>query len=450
MCYHAAMPQDKPIRVALISLGCAKALVDSEKMMALLAEAGCVVGASPEAADVVLVNTCAFIQPATDESLGAIREALKLKVAGTVGRVVVAGCLPQRRQETLLAELPGIDAAIGVFDREAVVEAVTGAAGEPFVRVGGTGGVCEDDRGRFRLTPRHTAYLRLSEGCNAGCSFCTIPLIRGRLRSKPMDVLEAEAAELVADGAVELNLIAQDTTAYGSDLAGGADLASLLPLLDGLDGVRWIRLMYAHPATITDAAIAAIAECPRVVKYLDVPLQHVADGVLERMRRGYGRARIDELLATLRRRVGGIALRTTFIVGFPGETRDEFRELLDFVAEQRFAAVGVFPYWPEMGTVAVALSGQVPGKTRLRRRDRLMKTQQQIAFAANDAMMGRTIEVLVDGEDAAGRTVARHAGQAPDADSVCHLTRPAGAGRIVKARVVGYDGYDLVVEEIDG
>ena len=326
---------------------------------------------------------------------------------------------------------------------------VTARAGEPFVRVGKEAGACEDDRGRFRLTPRHTAYLRLSEGCNAGCSFCTIPFIRGRLRSKPMDALLAEAAELAADGAVELNLIAQDTSAYGSDLADGADLAALLRRLDGVEGVRWIRLMYAHPATMTDAVIDAVAECPRVVKYLDMPFQHVADRVLERMRRGYGRARIEELLAALRRRMPDVALRTTFIVGFPGETRPDFRELVDFVAAQQFAAVGVFTYWREDGTAAAELAGQVAEKTRLRRRDRLMRTQQEIAFAANDRLIGQTLDVLVDGLDPAGRSVGRHAAQAPDADSACYLTRPADPGRIVPAKVVGYDGYDLVVEEID-
>jgi len=442
------MSLEHPIRVALVALGCAKALVDSEKMMALLAEAGCVVGAPADDADVIVVNTCAFIRPATDESVDAIAEALQFKAAGAARRVVVAGCLPQRQSDALLAKMPGIDAIVGVFDREAIVEAVVGQRDEPFVRVGRKPSGCEDDRGRFRLTPRHTAYLRLAEGCNAGCSYCTIPFIRGRLRSKPADLLIEEARELVADGAVELNLIAQDTTAYGSDFDDDTDLAGLLRRLDEIDGLRWIRLMYAHPATMTDDVIDAVAECESVVKYLDIPLQHVADRVLERMRRGYGRARIDELLATLRRRIDGIAIRTTFIVGFPGETREEFRQLVDFVAAEGLAAVGVFPYWPEEGTAAAKLPDQLPERTRTRRRDRLMKTQQQIAFAANDAMMGRTLDVLVDGIDPEGRTVARHAAQAPDTDSVCYPTERVEPGKIVRAEVVGYDGYDLVVQAI--
>ena len=434
--------------MALVALGCAKALVDSEKMMALLAEAGCVVGALVDEADVIVVNTCAFIRPATDESLDAIAEALQLKAAGVVRRVVVAGCLPQRESGTLLAEMPGIDSVVGVFDRQAIVEAVVGERDKPFVRVGREPTGCEDDRGRFRLTPRHTAYLRLAEGCNAGCSYCTIPFIRGRLRSKPADLLIEEARELVADGAVELNLIAQDTTAYGNDLDGDTDLAGLLRRLDAIDGLCWIRLMYAHPATMADAVIDAIAECESIVKYLDIPLQHAADRVLDRMHRGYGRARIDELLATLRSRVKGIAIRTTFIAGFPGESREEFRELLDFVAAEKLAAVGVFPYWPEEGTAAAKLPDQLPEKTRTRRRDRLMKTQQRVAFAANDALMGQTLDVLVDGVGPEGHTVARHPAQAPDADSVCYLAEPCDSGAIIRAEVVGYDGYDLIVEMI--
>ena len=441
------MTADEPISVSLVSLGCAKALVGSEKMMGLLAEAGCVVGAPPEEADVILINTCAFIAPARAESMQAIDEAVALKAGGRALRVVVAGCLPQRQREQLLAEQPGIDAVVGVFDRDEIVAAVTGS--EPFERVSVAGGACEDDRGRFRLTPRHTAYLRLAEGCSQGCSYCTIPAIRGPLRSKPMALVLAEAAELVADGAVELNLIAQDTTAYGRDLADGTDLADLLRRLDGVEGLRWIRLMYAHPASMTDDMIDAMAECERVVPYLDLPLQHVSDKVLAAMRRRYDRGRVEELLSALRGRVPGIALRTTFIVGFPGEGAGDFKELLAFVRDQQFEAAGVFPYWREEGTPAAGMGAQVNEKTRLRRRDRLMRAQQEIAFAANAARVGSTLEVLADGLDAQGRCVGRHAGQAPEVDSICYFTDPVEAGRIVHARVADYDEYDLVVRPID-
>jgi ribosomal protein S12 methylthiotransferase len=273
------------------------------------------------------------------------------------------------------------------------------------------------------------------------------------MRSKPPGAVLAEAAELVADGAVELNLIAQDTAAYGADLAGGrggrsANLPGLLRRLDRLGGLRWVRLMYAHPASVTPAVIDALADCRSAVKYLDLPLQHVNDRLLARMRRGYDRRGVEALLARLRRAMPGIALRTTFIVGLPGEGRREFDELLGFVRDQRFDAVGVLPYWPEEGTPAARMAGQVPARTRRRRLERLMVAQQEIAFAANAARVGRRLAVLVDGADARGRCVGRHAGQAPDVDGLCRLARPAPAGRIVQAVVTGYDAYDLVARPL--
>ena len=414
----------------------------------MLAEAGCVVGAPAGEADVILINTCAFIAPARRESLAAVREALAHKSAGGVKRVVVAGCLPQRQADELLAELPGVDAVVGVFDRDKIVAAVTGR-GDRYVGAARPGDPCGDDRGRFRLTPRHTAYLRLAEGCSQGCSYCTVPAIRGRLRSKPLGTVLAEAAELIADGTVELNLIAQDTTAYGQDLADGTDLAGLLRRLDELEALRWIRLMYAHPANMTEQVIDALAECPRVVKYLDLPLQHIADKILSAMRRRYDRRGVTELLAALRERVPGIALRTAFIVGFPGEGRAEFDELLKFVRSQAFEAVGVFPYWREEGTPAAKMPAQVGEKTRFRRRDRLMRAQQEVAFAAGASRVGETLDVLVDGVDPEGRCVGRHSGQAPEVDGVCYLSDPVAPGRIVRAQVVGCDGYDLVAQPVD-
>lgn len=443
------MSRSRPLYVAIVSLGCPKALVDSEKMLASLAEDGCIVGAPPQEADVVLINTCAFIAPAREESMEAIRQAVSLKRGGRVRRVVVAGCLPQREGAELLAAEPGIDAIVGVFQRDRIVEAVTGRQ-RGFHCLEGRGGPCLDDLGRFRLTPRHTAYLRLAEGCSQGCSYCTIPAIRGPLRSKPMDLIVREADELAADGAVELNLIAQDTTAYGRDLGDGTDLAALLRRLDAVAGVRWVRLMYAHPASLSEAAIEAMAACPRVVRYLDMPLQHVSDDILRRMGRGYGRGRIEGLLGALRARMPGIALRTTFIVGFPGEGEREFEELMEFVGAQRLDAVGVFPYYPEAGTAAARLPGQVPDEIKDERLQRLMLAQQAIAFAANEARIGAGLEVLVDGADGEGRCFGRHAGQAPEVDGICRLTRPQPAGRIVRAKVVAGDDYDLVVEAAAG
>ena len=435
----------KPIRVAVTSLGCPKALVDSEKMLGLLAEAGCLVGAAADEADVILINTCAFIAPAREESMQAIDDAIAAKLAGKVRRVVVAGCLPQKQSKELLEARPEIDAVIGVFNRDDVVKAILGdAAG--FARIiKPPKGNCDDDRGRMRLTPRHTAYLRLSEGCSAGCSYCTIPRIRGPLRSKAMAQIVAEAKELAADGAIELNLIAQDTTAYGNDLSGGADLPRLLRKLNRVDGLRWIRIMYANPATMTPAAVEAMAECDKVVPYLDIPLQHVADGVLRRMRRRYTGADVEALLAHLRALMPDIVLRTTFIVGFPGETAAEFAQLAKFVEAARFDAMGAFPYYPEPGTPAAALSDQVRPATRTRRRNALMARQQAIAFALAAGKVGRELDVIVDGPDSSGRCLGRHAGQAPEIDGVCIFAKPVPAGSIVRAKVVAAEGYDLVV-----
>jgi len=438
--------------VALISLGCPKNLVDSEKILGQLAESGCVVGADPAEADVIVVNTCGFLAAARDESLGVIREALAHKSAGRARRVVVAGCLAQRDGESLRRQVPGVDAIVGVNNRDDLARAVTGGGAFTAVigyrqrqrRQGGRDAV-GDDRGRLRLTPRHTAYLRIGEGCGQGCSFCTIPAITGPFRSKPVEWVLAEARELIADGAVELNIIGQDTTSYGPDIGYAAGLAGLLRELDALPSVRWVRLMYAYPSTMTDAIIDALAECPRVVKYVDLPLQHISEPILAAMRRRITRADTEALLARLRSRVAGVAIRTTFIVGFPGESEADFAELLAFVKAFRFDAAGVFEYSKEAGTPAAALAGQVPAATAAERREALMLAQQAIALAANAASVGEAVEVLVDGVDSRGRCVGRHAGQAPEVDGVCYLTDPRPAGTMVRAEIVGSEDYDLIV-----
>lgn len=442
------MNDRQPLRVAVVSLGCPKNLVDTEKMLALLAQAGQLVGAPPDQADVILINTCAFIAPARQESMRAIRQALQAKRRGQVKRVVVTGCLPQKQSAQLARRYPQIDAVIGVFDRERIVQAVTG--GSPLRHVSPPAQACSSDLGRLRLTPRHCAYLRLSEGCDNRCAYCTIPSIRGPLRSKPMAQILREARELVADGAVELNLIAQDTTAYGRDLPGQTDLASLLARLDRIDGLRWIRLMYAHPAGMSDRLIAALGDCSKVVPYLDLPLQHINDRILGLMRRRYGRRQVEELIEKLRRRLPNIALRTSFIVGFPGETRREFKELLEFVRQAGLEAAGVFTFSREAGTPAARMSGQVSPAAAASRRRELMLAQQEVVMSANAARVGKSLEVLVDGLDDSGRCVGRHAGQAPQIDGLCLLEEPCQTGSLVHAKVSGVDGYDLVVRQVRG
>ncbi len=432
---------EPPPHVAIVSLGCPKNLVDSERLCALLAEGGCLVGAPLDDADVIVVNTCGFIAPAVEESLGVIDEAIEAKRGGRARRVVVAGCLATREGEDLLARRPEIDAVVGVHDRETILDAVTG--GERTVRLSPCPPAAVGDAGRFRLTPPHTAFLRIAEGCSRRCTFCTIPAIRGPYRSKPPETVLAEARELLGDGAVELNVIAQDTTAYGADLPGQPAPADLLRELDAL-GPAWVRLMYAYPQGFSDELIAAIADAESVVPYLDMPLQHIADPVLKRMGRQVTRDEIERLLDRLSERIDGLVLRTTFITGFPGETEADFEELLAFVQARRFDAVGVFPYSPEPDTPAARLHAPVPVELAEQRRERIMLAQQAIAFAEADGLIGSRACVLVDGR--AGEVcAARHYGQAPEVDSICILTAPAETGTFVEGTIVGREGYDLLV-----
>jgi ribosomal protein S12 methylthiotransferase len=456
----------KPVRtVAFVSLGCPKNLVDSERMLGLLADDGLAITADPRQADAIVVNTCGFLEASKVESLKEIREAVELKERGTCQRVVVAGCLVQRHKTRLLAEAPGIDRLVGVFDREHIVRAVRGEANARSgdghylgkyheLTVGAkTARAFEDDRARFRLTPRHYAYLRISEGCDQGCSFCTIPSIRGPMRSKPVEQILAEARELAADGAVELNLIGQDTTSYGSDIDYDPGLSGLLSTLDReLKDVHWLRLMYAYPSCFTDEMIRTIASCPRVVKYIDMPLQHINDEMLAKMKRRVTRRQIETLLEKLRRWIPGIAIRTTFIAGAPGETEEQHQELVRFVREFGFDMMGVFAYSQEAGTAMGRMEGQLNDEVKQQRVEELMLAQQEVAFAKSRQMKGKTIEVMIDrpaGEDRPrpDEWVARSQWQAPEIDSVTFVKgRELHAGQIVDIKVTDYQAYDLVGE----
>ena len=470
----------KPIRsVAFVSLGCPKNLVDSERMLGLLAEDGLTITSDPAAADAIVINTCGFLEASRTESLEAVRDAVRMKTDGRCKRVVVAGCLVQRHKTKLLNDVPEVDRLVGVFDREHIVEAVHGKdnprqdhghflgkyhdLSQELSKAQGllTGGVketktsrlpvFEDDRARLRLTPRHYAYLRISEGCNQGCTFCTIPSIRGPMRSKPLEQILAEARELAADGAVELNLIGQDTTSYGTDIGYAPGLAGLLKTLDRqLKDVHWLRLMYAYPSCFTDEMIKTIADSPRVVRYIDMPLQHIADAVLTRMRRRVTRGQIETLLEKLRKWVPGMAIRTTFIAGSPGETDAEHRELVKFVKDFGFDMMGVFPFSQESGTPMGRMDGQVPEKVKQARVQELMLAQQEVAFAKAKKQVGQTIEVLIDrpaGRDAEDGYVARSAAQAPDIDSVTFVRgENLYPGRLATVKITDYQNYDLVAE----
>jgi ribosomal protein S12 methylthiotransferase len=513
--------------VSFVSLGCPKNLVDSEKMLGLLAESGLApISHDPQAgfggADAVVVNTCGFLEASKEESLGVISEAVAAKERGEIKRVVVAGCLVQRHRAKMLDWAPGIDAMVGVFDRDKIVEAVTGAAPErqtlaeasdrPQYWIAGnalqaakargmqtTGltvngkdgkglGYFEDDSARMRLTPRHYAYLRISEGCNQNCAFCTIPSIRGKMRSKPLDRIVGEARELLNDGAFELLLIGQDTTSYGDDVgtglragAGGhigglpALLRALSEAIDSTTTQGWLRLMYAYPSNFSRPIIEAFAELVKsghLLPYLDIPLQHASTRVLASMRRHVTSEQQEGVINALRDAVPGMAVRTTFISGFPGETEADHQELLACVERMEFEAVGVFEYSHEPGTVAGTMEDDpklaVAPEVKARRRGEIMELQQKVAFKRAAAVArdfdeknpksGRKLDVLIDaglkttgqktsGVSAGGRLYqGRTYFQAPQIDSVTyvHSKEKLASGELVRCTVVASDGYDLI------
>lgn len=454
----------KPTKVAFVALGCAKNLVDSEKMLGQIAERGAIITSDEADADVIVINTCGFLAASRAEAHKAIAQAVERKRSGRCRRVVVAGCLVQRDGERLLADVPGIDALVGVHQRDDVAEAAlrspiqgrrnadhppktqkTENRHPPDLYLGDYHPYVATDTARLRLTPRHYAYLRISEGCNQKCTFCTIPSIRGPMHCKPLDVILAEARELIADGAVELNLIGQDTTSFGQDMGYQPGLAGLLRALNTLDGLVWLRLLYAYPSVFTDEMIAAIAECDHVVKYIDIPLQHINDRVLKAMHRRVTRRQTETLLQKLRDRIPGVTIRTTFISGFPGETEAEFEELLKFVRAFGFSAVGVFPYSLEPDTPAGRMKGQLPDSVKQARADAIMAAQQQVAFAQAAARKGERFEVLIDSQPRPGQYAARHAGQAPEVDSVTYvLARRLQIGQLVRVACIGAQDYDLI------
>jgi ribosomal protein S12 methylthiotransferase len=377
---------------AFVSLGCPKNLVDSERMLGQLAQAGYALTPDADGADVVVVNTCGFIEPARQESLGVIREMLTLKYQGRLGAVVVAGCLAERKGDALLQEVPGVDHIVGVFGREEIVQVVDRSlqkrlADEQRSLFRPAPVKALEDTARLRITPRHFAYLKISEGCDRLCTFCAIPAMRGKHLTKPIEEVIREAKELVRDGVRELVLVAQDTTYYGLDLYGEVRLAALLRELLTVEGLQWIRLLYTYPIFFTDELIDVLASAsgeaakPRIVPYLDMPLQHINDRMLRRMQRRVSRAETEALLRKLRAAIPGLALRTTFIAGFPGETDAEFDELCGFVQETRFERLGVFPYSREPGTPADRLPDHVAEDVKAARVARLMELQQPIAFA---------------------------------------------------------------------
>ena len=463
-------------------------------MLGYAREAGHEITPDAQDADVLVVNTCAFIDRAKQESIDAILEMAQQKRDGKCSRLVVTGCLAERYREELRTEIPEIDALLGTGELPGIVDAIgsrseaggaRSVSGQPvtFFRKNRAGTPPGDpgtsileppaaprashlappalptylygaDTPRVLTTPRHFAYVKIAEGCDYTCAFCIIPTLRGKYRSRTRESIVAEARALGERGVKELLLISQDTTFYGIDRQERGGLAKLLRELNDIDGIEWIRLLYLYPTTITDDVLAAMAECEKVCRYVDLPLQHASADVLKRMRRPGNRKTYDALLARIRERVPGVTLRTTFIVGFPGETEAEFAELEGFVRDTGFDHIGVFTYSHEEGTRAYAVTDDVAAATKRKRRDRIMKLQQGIVAARQEARIGAEVPVLIDGPSAEHELVlqGRLEGQAPDIDPVVYLTdcdpSEYSAGQLITVRVVGARGYDLMVAPV--
>ncbi len=430
----------------MVTLGCAKNRVDSEVMLGVLGKKGWKLAERPEEARVIVVNTCSFIRDAQQESVDTILEMAGHKQTGACTTLVVAGCLPQRYAKELLEELPEVDHFVGTGAYVQLADLLA-AEDAPRALIPDPDFVHDARTPRVNSMPSYTAYVKVSEGCDNACAFCVIPKIRGRQRSRPIEDVVAEVRRLARQGCVEFNLIAQDLTAYGQDLPGRPRLHALLRELCKVKGPRWFRLHYAYPRDFPDELVEVIAGEEKIVKYLDMPVQHVSDKLLRAMKRGRNAAFIRTLLGKLRERVPGIVLRTSLIVGLPGETEEEFEALKDFVREQRFERLGVFEYSPEEGTAAARMEGQVPAKVTARRRREIMAMQRRINREQNRALIGQRLQVLVEGpsEETEHLLVGRHAGQSPEIDGITYINDGfARPGEIVTVEVSQTADYDVV------
>jgi ribosomal protein S12 methylthiotransferase len=434
--------------VHLISLGCPKNTADSELMLGALVREGFEVTLDPQQAQVLLVNTCAFIEPAKKESIDAILAAAEVKKNGAGKRLVVAGCLAQRYGAELREQFPEVDIFVGTgnfLDLPELLRRSERPELRPIPYSGAAHLLPTAEAPRIKTGDPFSAYLKVSEGCDHRCAFCIIPKIRGRHESRALEDVTEEARRLAANGVREINLIAQDLTAYGRDLRPSSSLAALLHRLARIDEIRWIRLLYCYPNFVSDELLAAIASIEQVVKYIDMPLQHADDGMLRAMKRERSTDALRRLLDRVRKAIPAVALRTSFIVGFPGETEAAFTNLVDFVREQRFDRMGVFTYSREENTAACELADQVPERVKRRRRAELMEVQGEISLEKNRDLVGREIEVMVEGA-APGRATrlrARTSAQAPEIDGMVLLSGEAEPGDIVRARIERATTYDL-------
>jgi ribosomal protein S12 methylthiotransferase len=451
------------MKIGMVSLGCPKNLVDSEVMLGLAQQQGHELTADAAAADVLVVNTCAFIDKAKEESIDAILEMAEHKKTGACRQLIVTGCLAERYRAELRDQIPEIDVVLGTGEVPQIVEALEGArpaagAAVPLLRANGTAVtgpgrlptyIYDADTPRLLATPRHYAYVKIGEGCDYKCAFCIIPALRGKYRSRPLESIVREAETLAARGVREILLISQDTSFYGIDRGERGALARLLRALNDVAGLEWIRMLYLYPTTIGDDVLDAIGESDKVCSYIDLPLQHASDAVLKRMRRPGTRASYEALLHRIRRRLPDAALRTTFIVGFPGETEVDVAELESFVDGIGFDHVGVFTYSHEEGTSAHALDDDVPPAVKRQRQARLMRRQKRRVARAQKAKVGQRVRLVVDGPAEHELVLrGRLEGQAPDIDPCVYLTDcdPSlfSAGQFIQAQIVGSRDYDLL------
>lgn len=423
----------------LISLGCPKNLTNSEEFSARLIAAGHDMVLSPEEADTLLINTCGFIASAVDEARGAIAEALELKKQGIVGRVAVTGCLVERYKEQILKDFPEIDTLFSIAAQDDIENTITrnGFIERPLPKT------LYLPEYKMSLTAPHTAYLKVADGCNNRCAYCTIPFLRGQYRSKPQEEVLREAELMAQNGVKEISLIAQDTTSYGMDLYGQPQLVSLLQNLLKIKTIKRLRIMYAYPHRVTQELAELMASTPRIFHYVDIPLQHIADPVLKNMNRHCGSDQIRHTLDMLKKTVPDVSLRTNFIVGFPGETKQDFEQLKSFVNEYEFDNMGVFEYFREAGTTAYDMPKQVPAKLKAERAYELDEVQSRVIDRINKRLIGSTIEAIADGADF-GRTYK----DAPDIDGKVRFSKPVKPGSIFKAKVIKAEGYERTLEPL--
>ncbi|SFL39192.1 30S ribosomal protein S12 methylthiotransferase RimO [Pelosinus propionicus] len=443
------------LKAGFISLGCAKNLVDTEVMLGLLATNNIKITDNPHEADILIINTCSFIDSAKEESISTILQMADYKKHGNCKCLIVAGCLGQRYQQELLDELPEVDAIVGTGAWHRIIEAIndTLVDHKRVLLVGETDTLYDETMPRISTTPFYSAYVKIAEGCNNCCSYCVIPKVRGTFRSRTMESIIAEVKNLVANGVKEINLIAQDTTSYGRDLYGSPKLTTLLKELVQIDELIWVRLLYCYPKYFSNELIELIATESKICNYIDLPLQHAHDDILKAMLRQDDRKDIENLLATLRDRIPGIAIRTSFIVGFPGETEEHFEDLKQFITEQKFDRVGVFTYSQEDDTIAANLPHQISDEIKQERYHSLMALQCQISEQLNQELEGSVLDVLIEQINTNESEIVisgRSYREAPDVDGQIYVEKALGSkpGDVIKARIVQGFTYDVVAEKL--